>query len=204
MACHLDDGRAEFLRDDARLRPTSGREPSPKTSYDLSSLRILESGGAYVGAETLARMETLFGARFLPVWGCTEATGVALANGPDERVPGATGRAVPGYDVKVVDSQGRTLQSGETGELVIRGPSVANGYINNPDETAALFKDGWYHTCDLVIQDEKGFIHFQGRRSEMLKIGGIRVYPLEIEKGNQGPSRGPGCGGGACGRASAW
>ena len=162
-------------------QPVDGSQ-APKTSYDLSSLRILESGGAYVGAETLARMETLFGATFLPVWGCTEATGVALANGPDERVPGATGRAVPGYDVKVVDSQGRTVQTGETGELVIRGPSVAHGYINNPDETAALFKEGWYHTCDLVTQDEKGFIHFQGRRSEMLKIGGIRVYPLEIEK----------------------
>jgi long-chain acyl-CoA synthetase len=153
-----------------------------KASYDLSSLRVLESGGAYVGADTLSRMEALFGACFLPVWGCTEATGVALANGPEDRVPGATGRPVPGYEVAVVDAQSRPLPAGETGELLIRGPSVAHGYINNPDETAALFKNGWYHTCDLVKADEQGFIYFQGRRSEMLKIGGIRVYPLEIEK----------------------
>jgi long-chain acyl-CoA synthetase len=162
-------------------QPRDGRE-SPKTSYDLGSLRVLESGGAYVGAETLNRMEALFGACFLPVWGCTEATGVALANGPDQRSPGATGRPVAGYDVAVVDGQGRPVSLGETGELIIRGPSVAHGYINNPDETAALFKAGWYYTCDLVTQDESGFITFQGRRSEMLKIGGIRVYPLEIEK----------------------
>ena len=57
-----------------------------------------------------------------------------------------------------------------------------SGYINNTEETEALFRDDWYYTRDLVRIDEDGFIFFVGRRSEMLKIGGIRVYPLEIEK----------------------
>ncbi len=151
------------------------------TGERLDGLRVLESGGAFVGADTLERMERSFGARFLPVWGCTEATGVALANGPGERVPGATGRPVPGYAVRVVDEAGRDLPPGEVGEMLIRGPAVVSGYVNNPDETAAVFRDGWYHTRDLVRRDAGGFVHFVGRRSEMLKIGGIRVYPLEIE-----------------------
>jgi long-chain acyl-CoA synthetase len=151
--------------------------------HDLGSLRVLESGGAYVGAETLARMEESFSGSFMPVWGCTEATGVALANGPSpHRKPGATGRVVPGYEARVVDDQGREVEVDTVGELLIRGPSVAHGYIHNPEETAALFKGGWYHTRDLVRQDADGYVYFVGRRSEMLKIGGIRVYPLEIEK----------------------
>jgi long-chain acyl-CoA synthetase len=153
-------------------------------TYDLSSLRILESGGAFVGSDTLERMEQSFaGATFLPVWGCTEATGVALANGPGpERRPGATGRLVPGHQMRVVDDHGRDVPPGEVGELLVSGPGIVDGYVNNPDETSALFKDGWYSTRDLVRADEAGFVWFVGRRSEMLKIGGIRVYPLEIEK----------------------
>jgi long-chain acyl-CoA synthetase len=119
----------------------------------------------------------------MPVWGCTEASGVALANGPGEdRRPGATGRVVAGYEIRVIDDHGRQVPPGTVGEMVLRGPAVADGYINNPDETAALFKDGWYHTRDLVRCDEQGWFYFIGRRSEMLKIGGIRVYPLEIER----------------------
>jgi long-chain acyl-CoA synthetase len=148
---------------------------------DVSSLRVLESGGAYVGADTLARMEAAFGCSFLPVWGCTEASGVALANGPGHRVPGATGRLVEGYEMRVVDAEGRDVPDGEVGELLVRGPAVVHGYVNAPDETRRHFVDGWYHTADLVHRDAEGFVHFAGRRSEMLKIGGIRVYPLEIE-----------------------
>lgn len=168
---------------DYAAAPGSGREG---TGADLSGLRILESGGAWVGAETLARMEEAFSGSFLPVWGCTEATGVALANGlmvdgERRRRPGATGLPVPGYEVQVVDDKGREVAAGEVGELRIRGESVVEGYVNNPEETEALFREGWYHTQDLVTQDADGFVRFVGRRSEMLKIGGIRVYPLEIE-----------------------
>jgi long-chain acyl-CoA synthetase len=150
---------------------------------DLRSLRVLEAGGAHVGEATLRRMEARFDARFMPVWGCTEASGVALANGAtDERRPGATGRSVPGYEIRVVDEKGRDVAPDTVGEMVLRGPAVVSEYINNPDETSALFCDGWYYTRDLVRCDADGWFHFVGRRSEMLKIGGIRVYPLEIEK----------------------
>ena len=147
------------------------------------SLRVLEAGGAFVGAESLARMERRFpGAIFLPVWGSTEATGVAIANGPETRVPGATGRPVPGYTIRVIDEQGQDVAPGEVGELVLRGDAVVSGYVRDPDETSALFIDGWYRTRDLVRVDQNNFVFFVGRRSEMLKVGGLRVYPLEIEK----------------------
>ena len=152
------------------------------SGHDLSSLRVLEAGGAYVGGEALKRLEARTKGRFLPVWGCTEATGVALVNGPDERRDGATGRAVPGYEIRLVDERGRTVESGAVGEMILRGEAVASGYIANPEETDKLYRDGWYHTQDLIRQDEDGWYHFIGRKSEMLKIGGIRVYPLEIEK----------------------
>ncbi len=150
--------------------------------HDLSSLRVLEAGGAYVGGEALARMERKFAANFMPVWGCTEATGVALVNGPELRKDGATGKPVPGYEIRIVDERGREVESGEVGEMILRGPALAQGYIGNEEETNALYRDGWYHTQDLVRMDQEGWVHFIGRKSEMLKIGGIRVYPLEIEK----------------------
>ena len=103
-----------------------------------------------------------------------------LADSP--RRAGSTGKPIPTYDIRVVDESGQDVPAGTAGELWIRGPSVISHYINMPAETAAQFHDGWYATSDLVRQDADGFVFFTGRRSEMLKIGGIRVFPLEIEQ----------------------
>jgi len=150
---------------------------------DISSLRILESGGAFVSADTLERLERQFKADFMPVWGSTETTGVAVAMRADRsRVLGTTGKPVSGYDIRIVDTHGRDCSPGETGEMIVRGEGVVSEYLNNKAETEALFIDGWYYTRDLMKWTDDGFIQFVGRRSEMLKIGGIRVYPLEIEK----------------------
>lgn len=149
---------------------------------DLSCLRVLESGGAHVPAETLHRLEQRFAATFLPVWGSTETTGVAVANSPiTGRKPGTMGRAARNYEVRVVGDGGRDVAPGETGEMWVRGPAVVSGYYRDEEETRAHFKDGWYHSNDLVSVDEEGFFTFQGRSNEMMKIGGIRVFPLEIE-----------------------
>jgi long-chain acyl-CoA synthetase len=152
-------------------------------AFDLGSLRVLEAGGAYVAPATLERMERAFSACFLPVWGSTETTGVGLgmlADGP--RRPGSTGKPIPGYAIRVVTEAGEEAPTGEAGELWVRGPAVVTGYVNQPEETNAQFHDGWYATRDLVFRDADGFVFFSGRRSEMLKIGGIRVFPLEIEQ----------------------
>lgn len=149
----------------------------------LPSLRVLEAGGAYVSPETLDRMEHAFKARFLPVWGCTEATGVGLGMlAEGDRRPGSTGKPIPGYDVLVADEEGQPMPAGEAGLLWIKGPAVVSGYVNMPEDTERAFTNGWYNTNDLVRIDEEGFVYFTGRKSEMLKIGGIRVFPLEIEQ----------------------
>ena len=89
---------------------------------------------------------------------------------------------IPGYEARIVGEDGRDVEVGDTGELWMKGPAVVSGYVNQPEETAAQFQGGWYATRDLVHADSDGFIYFSGRKSEMLKIGGIRVFPLEIEK----------------------
>ncbi len=150
---------------------------------NYTSLRVLEAGGAYVSPETLHRMEAAFGARFLPVWGSTETSGVGLGMLADSpRRPGSTGKPIPGYALRVVREDGTDAPVGEPGELWMRGEAVVTGYVNQAAETAEQFVDGWYQTRDLVRRDEDGFVFFTGRRSEMLKIGGIRVFPLEIEQ----------------------
>ena len=158
-----------------RYRETANHSP------DLSSLRLLESGGAYVSAQTVKRMETCFQADFIPVWGCTEATGVVLAN-RSHRESGATGAVIPGYSAKIVDEDGKPLPMGVVGELIISGPAVVSEYIGQPEESHSAFQDGWYHTGDLMREIQPGVFQFASRRSEMLKVGGIRVFPLEIEQ----------------------
>jgi len=150
---------------------------------DISSLRVLEAGGAPVPAETLHRIEGSYNATMMPVWGSTETCGVALAMPPGEaRKPGASGRAAPYYKIRVVNEAGEDVPSGTVGEMIVQGDAVSKGYVNADEESAKHFRNGWYHTSDLVTIDDQGFLYFVGRQAEMMKVGGIRVYPLEIER----------------------
>ena len=151
--------------------------------FDVSSLRRLEAGGAWCPPDMAHRLESKFKCTFMPVWGSTETTGVVLALTPEKgRETRATGRVVRHYEVKIVDSAGRAVSVGETGEMLVRGPGVCRSYVNMPNESKVAFADGWYRTSDLVHRDEGGFFWFDGRRTDLLKVGGIRVFPLEIER----------------------
>jgi long-chain acyl-CoA synthetase len=147
---------------------------------DLSSLRVLEAGGAWVSPATLDRLEQRFDCSFVPVWGSTETHGVVLGllPGPNRRA-GATGTVMAHYEAAVFDRHGRDVAVDEVGELWVRGPAVSSGYLAGPSDA---FVDGWYRTSDLVVVDADGFYRFVGRLSDMLKVGGIRVFPLEIER----------------------
>jgi acyl-CoA synthetase (AMP-forming)/AMP-acid ligase II len=83
--------------------------------------------------------------------------------------------------LQVVDEKGRSLPDGETGHLVARGGNVSLGYLDEPEETAAILHDGWLWTGDLARRDADGFFFHEGRSKEILKIGGHRVSPVEIE-----------------------
>lgn len=150
---------------------------------DRSSLRVLESGGAWVSPDTMRRIEDNFDCAFIPVWGSTETHGVAVALiGEEDRPAGATGWAITHYAVEVVDRHGRPVERGQVGEMVVSGPGVAKSYYRQPKATEAHFFDGRYFTGDLVRRDSDGVLWFVGRKNDLMKVGGIRVFPLEIEK----------------------
>jgi hypothetical protein len=103
--------------------------------------------------------------------------------GPDEyrRFPSATGRSLPGIDVRVVDQQGLDVTPGTVGEIVTAGPHVFDGYLNAPQQTAEALHDGRHWTGDLATIDEHGIISVVGRLKDMIITGGFNVYAREVE-----------------------
>jgi long-chain acyl-CoA synthetase len=151
-------------------------------SYDLSSLRILESGGMYTRTELIEGFRQRLGVPILPVWGSTETTGIAIANRPGERSsPGSIGRPCPTYEVSIVDETDKELPPGEIGELRFKGPGVVRGYFQDTIHARSCFKGGWYYSGDLAKRDEEGSLYFIERKSGMMKVAGLKVYPFEIE-----------------------
>ncbi|MBB5692586.1 AMP-binding protein [Muricoccus pecuniae] len=154
------------------------------SSHDLSSLRACISGGAPLPFDVAARVEALLGQRLRIGWGMTE-TGPAGTRVPVGAVPrpGIIGLPLPGVDLRIValDDPSRPLRPGEVGEMAIRGPSVFAGYLNQPAETAAAFRDGWFLTGDIGRMEEDGTFFLMDRRKNMIISGGFNVYPAAIE-----------------------
>jgi acyl-CoA synthetase (AMP-forming)/AMP-acid ligase II len=151
-------------------------------TYDLSSLRIPESGGMHTRTELIERFRKKLGVPILPVWGSTETTGIAIANRPGEQIlPGSVGKPCPSYEVKIVDESDRDLPPGEIGEMIFKGPAVVEGYYQDTINTQSCFRDGWYYSGDLGRRDEGNNFYFIERKTGMMKVAGLKVYPLEIE-----------------------
>ncbi len=154
-------------------------------ALSLPSLRYLMQAGGPMAPDTIRWVREAFRpARLFVMYGQTEAT-ARLSYLPPERGEdkhGSIGIAIPGVDLKVVDDAGRELSPGETGHLVARGGNVTLGYLDEPEATAAILHDGWLWTGDLAWRDADGFLFHAGRAKEILKIGGHRVSPVEIEQ----------------------
>ncbi|MDP6426646.1 MAG: class I adenylate-forming enzyme family protein [Rhodospirillales bacterium] len=116
-------------------------------------------------------------------YGSTEATQLTVLS-PDEyrQFPRATGRALPGIDVRVVDTEGQEVEPGVVGEVVTSGPHVFDGYLNDPEKTSEAIHDGFHWTGDLATIDERGLISIVGRRTDMIISGGFNVYSSEVEQ----------------------
>jgi acyl-coenzyme A synthetase/AMP-(fatty) acid ligase len=150
--------------------------------YDLSSLRVPESGGMYTRTELVKRFEQKLGVPIIPVWGSTETTGIALANRPGEYIPaGSVGKPCPFYEVRIVDENDNKLPPGEIGEMIFKGPAVIQSYYEKVVNGQMCFKDGWYYSGDLGKTDREGNFYFVERKTGMMKVAGLKVYPLEIE-----------------------
>lgn len=119
-------------------------------------------------------------------YGSTESCQLTVL-GPEEyrRFPTATGRALPGVDVRVVDEEGRNVRPGEVGEIVTAGPHVFDGYLNAPEQTAEALRNGLHWTGDLATIDEIGIITVVGRRKDMIISGGFNIYAREVENALQ-------------------
>ncbi len=154
--------------------------------HDLSSLRLAVTGAAAVPVEMIRRMRNELTFRtIITGYGLTESTGtVSMCRYDDapETIANTSGRAIPDTDVRVVDDANCEVPKGQPGEVVVRGYNVMKGYFDEPEETAATIDaDGWLHTGDIAVMDERGYLRITDRKKDMFIVGGFNAYPAEIE-----------------------
>jgi acyl-CoA synthetase (AMP-forming)/AMP-acid ligase II len=154
-------------------------------AHDLSSLRVAVTGAADIPVALIQRVaDELPFPTIVTGYGLTEA-GTASATGPGddpETIATTVGRPRPGFEVRIAGGQDRAAAAGETGEILLRGPSVMAGYLDDPAATAeALSADGWLRTGDLGTVDDRGYLRIVGRAKDMFIVGGFNAYPAEIE-----------------------
>ena len=148
-----------------------------------SGLRFCVSGGASLPVEVLRRFEDRFHTTIYEGYGLTECSPVCVENpfGRQTR-PGSIGFPIPGFEARIVNDQDEDVSIGAVGELIIRGPGVMKGYLNQPGATAETLRGGWLHTGDLARMDEDRYIYIVDRKKELIIRGGYNVYPREIEE----------------------
>ena len=154
---------------------------------DVSSVRLLFTGGAVVPPALVKRVEAAFGAPMCIVFAQTEASPVITETAPGDATADreeTLGRPLPDTEVKIIDAAtGDTVAPGVIGELCTRGYHVMTGYLDDPEATAAAIDaDGWLHTGDLGSMDERGYCRIGGRLKDMIIRGGENIYPREIEQ----------------------
>jgi fatty-acyl-CoA synthase len=151
-------------------------------SADLSSLRVITTGSTIV-SEAFVRKVSERGVPVIQVYGATETCPVAayVRAGDALRKAGSAGVPALHCEVKVVGEDGAVLPPGRDGEILVRGPNVAAGYWNAPEETARAFAGGWYRSGDLGHFDGEGHLYVVSRKTEMIISGGENIYPAEVE-----------------------
>jgi cyclohexanecarboxylate-CoA ligase len=155
------------------------------SGVDLSALRFAVLSGSTVPATLSAAFEALLpNGRVVQAWGMTELQFGACSRPSDSRAVRfeTIGRATPGTELRVTDSDDRVLPRGEIGELHVRGCSLFSGYLRNPDANRAAFSaDGWLRTGDLASMDEDGNVLLRGRTKELINRGGVKFNPIDME-----------------------
>jgi len=159
-----------------------------KEPRDTSSLTMVAHGGSPIATEVVRRAAEAFPtAEFVHVYGMTEASPLVtgLRNEQDlldvDRSR-SCGQSLIGVQVKIIDSDGNELPTGEVGELAARGPNIMKGYWNKPEQTAEVLVDGWYRSGDMGYMDDEGFVFLVDRAKDMIVSGGENVYCSEVEE----------------------
>ncbi|MGH7708887.1 MAG: benzoate-CoA ligase family protein [Vulcanimicrobiaceae bacterium] len=150
-------------------------------AYDFSSVRVCVSAGEALPPTIFTRWLERTGVEILDGIGSTEILHIFLSNRAGECVAGSSGKAVPGYALRIVDERGGDVPAGEIGDLLVRGDSTAVLYWNKHERSKATIAGDWIRTGDKYRCDENGVYWHAGRSDDMLKVGGIWVSPVEVE-----------------------
>ncbi|MBQ7457030.1 MAG: long-chain fatty acid--CoA ligase [Desulfovibrio sp.] len=154
--------------------------------YDLKSIRICMSGSAPLAQEIFTRFQHITGASIVEGYGLTEASPVThfIPLGAEGTKQRSIGIPLPATDARIVDMEAGAipLEPGKKGELVVRGPQVMKGYLNNPDETASAVRNDWLYTGDIAMMDEDGYFYIVDRKKDMVIVGGYNVFPREVDE----------------------
>ena len=177
--------RATMLPGPPTLYQTILNHPD-RAQLDSSSLRLAVTGAASVPVSLVEQMRDDLGFdTVITAYGLTEGCGFAtMCRRSDDAVTIATtsGRAMPGIEVRVVTDDGVERAAGEPGEVVVRGYNVMSGYFEDPEATAeTVDPDGWLHTGDIGVMDERGYLKITDRKKDLFIVGGFNAYPAEIE-----------------------
>ena len=156
--------------------------PNFNERYDIGSLRMCMSAGEPLPVGVWNDWKDTTGIEILDTIGCTETYHTFMANRPGEVRPGSSGKPIAGYDVRLVDDEGKDVLDGVIGNLMVRGESTALFYLHQSEKTRYTFRGEWMFTGDQYLRDKDGFYWHQGRADDMLKVGGLWVSPTEIEE----------------------
>ena len=148
------------------------------------NLRMAVSGGSALPVQILQDFQTRFGIGILEGYGLSETSPVATFNQPGRpNKAGSIGEPVWGVEVKLIDPEWNTIDADDTvGEIAVRGHNVMVGYLNKPEATAEVLRDGWFRTGDLATRDADGLYYIVDRAKDMIIRGGLNVYPREVEE----------------------
>lgn len=158
-----------------------------RPKFDLSSLRATITGAAAVAPALVERIRAELGFKIvLTGYGLTESCGVVslcAKNDDAQTIVSTCGKPVPEIEVRCVDESGNAVPTGQSGEVVVRGYNVMQGYLDDPEATSeAIDAEGWLHTGDVGILDERGYLRITDRLKDMYIAGGFNCYPAEIER----------------------
>jgi acyl-CoA synthetase (AMP-forming)/AMP-acid ligase II len=151
-------------------------------NYDTSSLRCLAITGGKVHEPVLRALRKQITPNIYRTYASTDSGQMAISKPEDmDKQPLAAGMPVWCVDLRIVDEDSHPLAVNEVGEIICQSPLATEGYYMNPEATNASFRDGWFYTGDLGYFNEEGYLFVVGRKKDMVKSGGISIYPLEIE-----------------------
>ncbi|VEH80660.1 long-chain-fatty-acid--CoA ligase [Corynebacterium kutscheri] len=160
-------------------------EAAKEKGISISGVRNSFSGASTLPSHVVEDWEALTGGLLVEGYGLTETSPIIVGNPMNtNRRPNYVGIPFPDTEVRIAnpDNLDETMPDGKEGELLVRGPQIFKGYLNQPEATAASFHNGWYRTGDVGIMEEDGFIRLVARIKEVIITGGFNVYPAEVEE----------------------